>query len=235
MKIPLKMLSVLAGIGIVWGGSALALPADTADNVIKQLTAPLSSGGVHDHSDHDHSEEDLTKLPLGDGKYTLTGPKKGYIYLQSKPQDGRGASKDGEWIDKANGTFDLTRKAVVDGEVHWQSELTIERKGDKRILTGNRLPDHPTGSFPISKSDDAYQYDQNPNSIREQLFRVELPANPTAAKMASPVNSGAIGIMLTGSLIFNGLDASGRDAVAHETQDAVTGTPSKAGNTTITT
>lgn len=122
---------------------------------------------------------------------------------------------------------------MVDGAINWNSELTFELKGGKRILTGNRLPDHPTGKYPIDKSDDAYQYDHNPNSIKEKLFKLELPAHPVAASKASPVTPGAIGVMLTGSLIFNGLDAAGRDAVAHETQDGCLDIRRRAGNTTI--
>jgi len=34
---------------------------------------------------------------------------------------------------------------------------------------------------------------------------------------------GAIGVLLTGAVFFNGLDAEGRDAVAHEIQDACHG------------
>ncbi|MDF2723676.1 MAG: hypothetical protein K0Q59_3351, partial [Paenibacillus sp.] len=165
-----------------------------------------------------------------DGKYTTEGPKKGYIYVQ-RPLDGRGgAYRDGEWIDQAEGTFDITKKAVVDGSVHWDSELVVELKGNQRVITGNRLPEHTTGRFPIAPSDDAYQYDRNPNRIKEQMYQVVLPANPVPAPRAEPVSLGAVGVMLTGALIFNGLDAMGRDAVAHETQDSCYGHPEMDGS-----
>jgi hypothetical protein len=173
---------------------------------------------------------DETQLPIGDGYYSTTGPKKGYIYIGHLETSGGGASKDGEWIDKDTGTFDLTKKAVVDGEVNWKSELEIKVEGDKRIITGNRVPDHPTGTFPVSKDDDAYQYDRNPNTIKEKMFELVVPANPVPADKPFPLTYGAIGVMLTGSYIFNGLDAQGKDAVAHEVQDSCYGHPEKDGS-----
>ena len=58
---------------------------------------------------------------------------------------------------------------------------------------------------------------------------LELPANPTLAVEASCVPMGAIGVWLTGSYIFNAVDAEGRDAVAHETQDSCQGHPESGG------
>ena len=40
---------------------------------------------------------------------------------------------------------------------------------------------------------------------------------------------GPIGVMLTGSYFFNALDAAGRDAAAHEVQDACAGHPEMRG------
>jgi|GEM_PF-481054 len=211
--LPVRVLSEALDVDIQW---------DSAAQTIKIGEGTSSVQGT--------SSIDLTQLPLGDGKYTLMGPQKGYIYLASPPRGGDGAYKQGEWINTSEGTFDMTQKAVVDGAVKWESELTIELKGKDRILTGNRLPDHATGRFPIDPSDDAYRYDRNPNSIKEKLFQVVLPAKPLEASKASPVTPGAIGVMLTGSLIFNGLDAAGRDAVAHETQDGCYGHPEKDGS-----
>jgi hypothetical protein len=79
----------------------------------------------------------------------------------------------------------------------------------------------------VSRSDDAYTYDRNPNSISEHSFKLVLPANPTAASKPSPLPMGAIGIMTTGSVIFNAVDDMGRDAAAHEIQDKCSGHPEK--------
>ena len=81
----------------------------------------------------------------------------------------------------------------------------------------------PTGTYPVSADDDAYQYDRNPNSIQ--------PASPSpsccpriarAAKKPSCLPFGAIGYATrTACAIFNALDGQGRDAVAHEVLDAL--------------
>jgi hypothetical protein len=58
--------------------------------------------------------------------------------------------------------------------------------------------------------------------------RIELPVNPVLANSPSCA-PGAIGILLTGSVLFSALDAPGRDAVAHETQDKCQGHPQQSG------
>ena len=180
---------------------------------------PLSSAFAH--------EVDLTKLPLGDGKIS-SAPALGQIWACRIDPGGGGAFQDGPWIDKANGTFDYTKKAVVSGQVTWTPHFVMRIEGDRRIFTSNDLPNHPTGTFPIPSSDAAFRYDRNPNQIREQSVMVSLPANPTAA--ATPnCAPGAVGILLTGSVLFNALDAPGRDAIAHETQDSCQGHPQISG------
>jgi hypothetical protein len=244
--LPVRALADALDVNIRWDGVSHTIII--GDSPVQSGAEPSAHSDTHSHTEsdgqthtHSHAESDdhsnttapdLTKLPLGDGKYTTDGPKKGYIFMAAVHMAGDkgGAVKQGEWINQEDGTFDLTQKAVVDGSVNWDSELVVTRNGDKRVLTGNKLPEHPTGTFPISKSDDAYAYDRNPNRIKEQLYELVLPANPTAASKPSPVNSGAIGVMLTGSVIFNGLDALGRDAVAHETQDGCYGHPEKDGS-----
>lgn len=169
------------------------------------------------------SSLDLTHLPLGDGKITTAGPQIGYVYVR-RMNFREGPSHSGDWI-HSDGTFDATGKPIVQGAVHWDSQLTIKVEGDKRIISGNALPDHPTGQFPISPSDPAFQYDRNPNSIAAKPYSFTLPANPEIAGQSSPTTLGPIGIMLTGAFLFNALDASGRDAAAHEIQDACDGHP----------
>jgi hypothetical protein len=177
-------------------------------------------------ADAQAAEVDLTRLPLGDNRHS-TEPKRGYIWPCRIDKDAGGAFRDGPWI-RSDGTFDFTRKAVVDGSVMWPSRFTMSREGNRRVFTANDLPAHPTGKFPIQASDDAYQYDRNPNSIREQSMRVSLPADPQLASAASCA-PGAVGILVTGAVLFNALDAPGRDAVAHETQDGCQGHPQSSG------
>lgn len=181
----------------------------------------------------------LTSLPIGDGKVTTSGPRRGYVYSCGSlaggrpgggPPGGGGAFTDGPWI-KSNGTFDLTAKATVDGSVRWRRARFRQRRGARRrALAGNGLPrGATTGRFPIRSSDDAYQYDRNPNSIRAQRVRYSLPRRPRRARRASCLSGGPIGIAVNGVAIFNALDAQDRDAVAHEVQDRCGGHPQQSG------
>jgi hypothetical protein len=99
--------------------------------------------------------------------------------------------------------------------------------GNARTFTMNDLPGHTTGTFPIASTDDAYQYDRNPNSIRSQSLRITVPATPVKGKKSCI--RGEVGIMLSGALLFDGLDAGGRDAAEHEIQDRCHGHPQATG------
>ncbi len=96
------------------------------------------------------------------------------------------------------------------------------------MLTGNDLPDHATGEYPVAADDPARQYDANPNAISAQDVTLELPAVPTLADTPQCAG-GEVGVLLTGSLVFSAIDAGGRDAVAHEVQDTCDGHPQMTG------
>ena len=119
----------------------------------------------------------------------------------------------------------------MQGSVTWpDAQFQISTNGDERDITGNGLPvDSDTGIFPIQHTDPAYQIDPNPNGIQTQNISFSLPLNPTVADSPSCVPMGMIGVALNGVAIFNALDAAGRDAVAHETQDICDGHPQSDG------
>lgn len=174
------------------------------------------------------ADVDLTRLPLGDGKISST-PTRGSVWPCRTETFGTRRSHGGEWIKTADGTFDFANKPTVDGDVMWPHHISITLAGDKRRIVGNDLPLHGTGNFPISPGSDVYRYDTNPNSIRAQDVLMELPSNPVAAARESCVSFGAVGMLLTGGLLYNALDANGEDAVAHEIQDKCQGHPQRNG------
>ncbi len=167
-------------------------------------------------------------IPLGDGKVS-SAPKQGYVYSCAQTFRTGGAQHDGNWIH--GDTWDLTQKLSVQGALHWpNAQFTVTTQGDRRIITGNGLPvDSITGNFPISPSDPAYQIDRNPNTVTPYNLSLSLPLDPQAAAQPSCVPMGMVGVSLNGVAIFNALDAAGRDAVAHEVQDACSGHPQEAG------
>lgn len=194
------------------GGTPTPTPAPTAT----PTPAPTPAG------------IDLTALPLGDGKISES-PVVGSIFACQTDFSGPGALAVGPWLDEQAGTWDLTAKLTVDGAANWSSDLSITKVGDERIVSTNDLPNHPTGTYPIGVGDDAYAYDRNPNAIMSQTIVETLPAYPQVAAQAQCVPQGAIGVLLTGSVFFNGLDARGDDAAAHELQDDCQGHPQQNG------
>lgn len=168
-------------------------------------------------------------LPLGDGKIS-TSPRAGYLFsCQTTFNSNAGAHASGDWLDEAAGTWDPDKKPTVDGSVTWAGEISIAVEGNQRVVRANGLPNHPTGIYPVGRSDDAYQYDRNPNTIQAGDVLLQLPATPQKAAGPSCVPMGAIGFTLTGAKVFNALDARGEDAPAREIQDACDGHPEQTG------
>jgi hypothetical protein len=169
-------------------------------------------------------------LPLGDGKIS-DNPRQGYVYsCQTRfGSNGPGAHASGAWLDEAAGTWDPDLKPIVDGSVSWPSQISISLEGGQRVIRSNGLPEHTTGTFPVRRSDDAYQYDRNPNSIAAQRVVLTLDRMPQLARMPSCVPMGMIGFALSGAAIYNALDARGDDAPAHEIQDGCNGHPERRG------
>jgi hypothetical protein len=166
------------------------------------------------------------ELLLGDGKVSST-PQVGY--LMSCTQDFRqGAAHGGPWIH--GDQWDPSEKPHVQGSVDWPThQISITIEGGERVISANNLPDHVTGTFPISPTDPAYQYDRNPNAIQPQNILLKLPLNPQPAAEPSCVPMGMIGFSVDGVAIYNAVDASGRDAAAHEIQDRCDGHPQRSG------
>ena len=167
-------------------------------------------------------------LPVGDGKVTTTGAQRGYVYRCGAGGNGGGASAQGPWFN-GDGTYDLTEKATVDGAVSWpEASYSNAVSGTTRTISTTDLPvGGTTGNFPIASSDDAYQYDRNPNSIRAQSLDYSLPADPQ--KTGFNCIGGVVGVARNGVVIFDALDAGNRDAVAWEVQDACAGHPQSSG------
>lgn len=168
--------------------------------------------------------------PLGDGKIS-NEPRRGYVFACTTVfPGGGGAERVGEWIDLASGTWTTRGKPVVEGAVAWpDARLSVTVEGDRRLLRTNSLPGHTTGIFPIRPGTAASAYDRNPNRITARDVLLDLPAAPQVADRASCLPMGMIGLMLSGVPIFNAFDLRGRDAPAHEIQDACNGHPERTG------
>ena len=193
--------------------TALSVAPATAD------TSPKGSGSV-----------DATELPVGADPASSAAIGKVFSCQTSFPSNAPGAFSTGDWFN-GDGTWDLTKKPVVDGEVVWpDAEVTVTTSGSSRIISGNGLPtDQTTGTYPVSSTDDAYSFDRNPNTISAQSVTITLPKAPTVAAEPTCTSLGTIGILVNGVQVYNALDAGGRDAAAYEIQDSCDGHPERTG------
>ena len=189
-------------------------PATTATApTTPTVTTPIASAPV-----------DPAHLPVGDGKLTTSSPRVGYLFVCTIPSSNNPPGR-APWI-ASDGTWDSTAKIAVQGSVSWPSQFSANLLGTLLSLAGNGLPSHPTGTFPIARgTDPAAQYDGNPNAIVASPIAWGLPANPQVNTTPTCTSLGAIGVLLTGARLYNASDADGRDAVAHEVQDACDGHP----------
>mgnify|MGYP000353794455 CR=1 FL=1 len=167
---------------------------------------------------------DQTHLPFG-GPLVLrrdqgiSEPALESLWLCGVPPDGAGNSDASDWTN-SDGTWDYTRKPIVEGDMTWISEFNVTLDGNgNRIITGNALPSHPTGIFPIDSESIPYQYDRNPNIITAHEVLYVFPAIPEVATSPSCVTYGPSGISLSGSAIYHGASTLGNDAAAHEMLD----------------
>jgi hypothetical protein len=171
-------------------------------------------------------------LPVGDGRYSTDKATKGFIYTCSDyaknlAANQGGAGTRGPWFTNNNTSYDISKKAHVQGSIMWQAAFTNKVSGSTRTITTNDLPSHPTGIFPIATNDPAYAFDTNPGAIAAQTLTYALSAKP--AYGSPSCMGGEVGVMLTGIALFNGFDAGGRDAGAWEVQDTCDGHPQKEG------
>ena len=171
---------------------------------------------------------------IGDPAYLIgdgigTSPKNGWVYSCMQQFGGGGASSIGDWI--VGGSWYPARKLAVQGKIDWPSaHVSFEIVNGRRIISGNGLPvGQPTGTYPISSSDPAYQIDRNPASISAQVVEISLPLNPTLSATATCLSLGTIAVALTGVSVFNALDGGGRDAPAYEVLDLCNGHPERTG------
>jgi len=220
------VISIAAALVLV--GAGCAAPSRRQAASVQSASSPAVSADAGPSSGSASADIDVHAIPLGDEKVAVS-PKAGYVYSCVTTFDGGGAEHAGNWIQ--GDTWDATKKIHVEGNVSWpDAAFSALLNGDTRRVTGNGLPvGEPTGIFPVQITTLAYQYDRNPNSIRTQDVRYDLPADPQFAAAPSCVPMGAVGIALDGVAIYNALDADGRDAVAHEVQDLCEGHPQSAG------
>ncbi|BBL70957.1 YHYH protein [Methylogaea oryzae] len=167
-------------------------------------------------------------LPLGDGKIA-SEPRVGYVYsCRTRFEAGGGAFRSGPWLSGQNWRPEL--KIAVSGEVDWpEARVDIRLSGGERIISGNGLPLHASGEFPVRRDDAAFDYDRNPNAIAPLRVELRLPALPRPTDSPACLGMGMIGIASSGAAIFNALDAMGRDAPAYEIQDRCDGHPERRG------
>src|SRR4051794_12079647 len=90
-----------------------------------------------------------TRLPVGDGKYSSTTPKRGYVHSCQSSYNGGGAFRQGPWFN-GDGTYDYTKKAIVEGHVTWpEAHVSFTTSGTSMTISGNDLPVGGfTGTFP---------------------------------------------------------------------------------------
>ena len=191
------------------------------------LIAISSCDKPEDNEPANPEKVDLAHLPFGGNAPTRIlirnqgspQPELLSLWLCGLPANGAGNDDASDWTNP-DGTWDYTRKPQVQGNVTWISEFEVSLDGNgKRIITGNALPNHPTGVFPITPGSPAYRYDGNPNVISEHEVLYTLPAIPEIASNPSCVFFGPSGISLSGSAIYHGSSTLGNDAAAHEMLD----------------
>jgi hypothetical protein len=162
---------------------------------------------------------DLSRLPLGDGRVSELA-EIGAVYSCDPVPATAGEPR--PWFN-GDGTWDFTIKPVIAGEVLWEADSRIVLAQDVRRIVTNSLPAHPTGEFPVSPEDPAFEVDPNPHSIASRDIQVEVPVLPRVLVEPKCLSPGLIGVLLSGAPLYGPLDEQGRDAMAYPLLDACEG------------
>ena len=77
----------------------------------------------------------------------------------------------------------------VEGEVNWNPVFNTWVENEVRYFTGNGLPNHPTGEYPLTTGQDAYPYyAELPDPSGQYANAAEMPIAPYNLYMAIPAN-----------------------------------------------
>lgn len=224
---PMKKFAAIVVLGAVLASCGSSSSSDTTVTIDTSTSTSLDESGTAVNT-WVGPPADVTQLPIGTSKVsTTTAAIGGLLACDSGNPNGGGAHGVGPWINDTDGTWDLTKKVSVQGEVSWPmasySEVLTKSTRD---ITSNGLPvGEITGTFPIASDDPAYVYDRNPNRIAGSDVTISLPLNPSQAKNPTCLGKGRVGILKNGVSLFASLDERNRDAVAYETQDKCDGHP----------
>ncbi len=156
----------------------------------------------------------------------ISQPARNSLFSCEQTKMGRALTR--SWLD-SNGVIHFAKKPTVEGGDLNHAQFEIKYQNNTMVITGNGVPSHPTGKFPVERTSKAFQYDRNPNSIQAYTVQYRIPIQPEIAEQPSCLPMGAMGIALTGAVFFNPLDAYFRDAVANEIFDQCEGHPQRSG------
>jgi hypothetical protein len=88
------------------------------------------------------------------------------------------------WISADGTTWDATAKIAVPGAVQSLSQFIVQLTGSTRSVTGNGLPSHTTGTFPIAATDPARAWDGNPNANQAVALALGAAGQPALGRAA---------------------------------------------------
>lgn len=107
--------------------------------------------------------------------------------------------------------------------------VKLSVQGDTLVIESKGMPNHVTGNFPMMNDSDGNGRPDNPNQIRIQAYRFEVPLHPKQALRTSPLPMGPVAISLGGAVFYNAYSADRMDAVKSEVFDACKGHPDRHG------
>jgi len=126
----------------------------------------------------------------------------------------------------SSGVVSFASKPSIAGSVSWTSYYKAVVSGAARLLLGNGLPSHTTGSFPARV---------DPNAIAANRIYGSVSASPTQASTPTCLSSGPVGVAFTGAVFYT--RSTPRATTPSSTRSSISARviPRQPGSTTITT
>ena len=191
----MRVLTLVAAVGVSLAGEARALDVQTP--MVTSYTTFKAQGATGTAAVDGVSMRSAARNTIYHCRFTAA-------------ESGYGFS----WVSSSN-VISFSGKPIVEGSNTWTSQVREVTSGSTRYLGGNGLPNHYTGTFPVSSSSEAGQaiYHPNPSSMGVSRRYAELPADPVYSSTPTCV-SGEVGFLFTGGMLFDALDADGRAPAA---------------------
>ena len=160
-------------------------------SIVVLASLPFATNSSLAHTfPHDPSAPSFLKTPPTGTGFGVAAKNQTFLCSNFAGFDTPGISitkPDTPWVNSHN--VIPAQIPYVEGEVNWNPVFNTWVENGVRYFTGNGVPNHPTGEYPLTPGQDAYPYyAELPDPSGQYANAAEMPIAPYNLYMAIPAN-----------------------------------------------